>query len=331
MCFVKHVVRYGVIAALVGGTAALVAGPERVHALITQTRQHVNSAIDAQIDDPVALRSQMRELAGTYPERIASVQRDLAELRSQQAQLRQEAVVSDRVVALANADLDQMKGLLDKAQTTQTSLASGNQAAIVRVVFNNESMDVNGAYNKARQIQQVRDAYTTRGNDIQRDLGYLTQQEERLTKLESQLQQENADFQAQLWQMDRQCDSIARNDRLISMMEKRQKTIDEQSRYGANSLEQLAGRFADIRAKQEARLQTLGTGTTITNYEDRAKVELDAQRAYTPDVFSKPVAPVRPSVIEITPDSPTPIIPAPAHGSSVQAGGTSGSLASTSH
>lgn len=322
MCFVKHVVRYGVITALVGGTAALVAGPDRVHALITQTRQHVNSAIDAQIDDPIALRSQMRQLAGTYPERIASVERDLAELHSQQAQLKQESVVSDRVVALANADLDQMKGLLDKAQATQTSLAADNHAAIVRVVFNNESLDVNGAYAKARSIQQVRDAYTTRANDIQRDLGYLGQQEERLTKLQAQLQQENADFQAQLWQMDRQVDSIARNDRLISMMEKRQKTLDDQGRYGADSLQQLSGRFADIRAKQEARLQTLGTGTAINNYEDRAKLELDAQRAYNPGVFDKPAAPITPSVIEITPDSPA------AHTTSVQGNAQPKTLAS---
>ncbi len=327
MCFVKHVVRYGVIAALVGGTAALVAGPDRVQALLTQTRQHVNSAIDAQIDDPIALRSQMRQLAGTYPERIASVERDLAELRAQQAQLRQESVVSDRVVALANADLDQMKGLLDKAQATQANLSASNQATIVRVVFNSESLDVNGAFSKARSIQQVRDAYTTRANDIQRDLGYLGQQEERLTKLQTQLQQENADFQAQLWQMDRQVDSIARNDRLITMMEKRQKTIDEQGRYGANSLEQLAGRFADIRVKQEARLQILGTGTAINNYEDRAKLELDAQRAYHPGVFDQPAAPITPSVIEITPDSPLSPV-SPARGTSVQGKLLPGTLAS---
>jgi len=301
--FVKHVVRYAVIAGLVGGTAALVAGPDRLGALMSQTRRSINTAIDSQIQDPVALRTQMHKLSGEYPERIAAVERDLNELRTQQAQLRQEALVSQRVVAMASADLDQLKGLLGKAEITQTSADPTGGARIIRVVFNREPLEVKDAYAKARSIQQIRDAYSTRSTEIERDLGYIDQQEQRLTQLQGQLQQEYTDFQAQMWQMDRQVDTIARNDRLIDMMEKRQRTIDEQGRYGATSLQNLASRFADIRSKQEARLQTLGQSTSINQYEDRAKLELDAQRTY--ETQSDALAPVKPTptVIEITPDT----------------------------
>jgi hypothetical protein len=310
MAFFKHVVRYGVITALVAGTAAVIAGPDRVCALASQAREGINSTIDAQIEDPVALRQQMRRLAGEYPERIAAVQRDLAELKSQQMQLKGEAEVSDRVVELAGADLDQIRGLIGRAEVAQTSATGGAQ--IVRVRFDEESLDMKQAYTKARSIQQVHDAYAQRASDIQRDLGYLSQQEARLTQLLDQLQQEHTDFQTQMWQMDRQVDTIARNDRLITMMEKRQRTLDQQGRYGADSLQQLSSRFADIRSRQEAQLETLSQSSNINTYEDKAKLQIDAQRAYKSSVTTvRPAAP-KPTVIEITPGdltSPPPAEP----------------------
>lgn len=302
MELMKHVVRYAVITGLVGGAAVAVAGPERVGALFDQTRGKINAVIDSQIEDPVALRSQMRQLEGEYPKRIAEVRGDLAELQQQVAQLKREREVSGRVVDLASADLSQIQGMITRAETTQAS-ASGNQ--IVKVVFANESIELKDAYGKANRIRQVQAAYSNRANDIDRDLGYLAQQESRLASLLNQLETEHTEFQSQLWQMDRQVDSIARNDRLIGMMEKRQRTIDDQSRYGAHSLDQLSGKFADIRAKQEARLESLGTGASTLNYEDRAKFDIDAEKATSdPTAAGALVAPrTRPTVIEIRPEA----------------------------
>ncbi len=318
MAVCKNVVRYGVIAALVAGTAAVVAGPDRLGALLTQTRGQVQGAIDGHISDPVALRAQIRSLEGQYPGRIAEVRGDLAELREQQRQLTRELEVSHRVVALAQQDLEQIQDLIARGEAASTT----GEGAIVRVVFNNERIDLKDAYAKAQRISQVQAAYSNRVNDIERDMGYLGTQEQRLSGLLDQLSTEHAEFQAQVWMMDRQIDSIARNDRLIKMMEKRQRTIDEQSRYSAHSLDQLAGRFADIRAKQEAKLETLGTPGTSLNYEDRAKMELDSKRAtegpaagamenFKPSSL-KPLT--RPSVIEIRPESrkaPAPEVEAP--------------------
>jgi predicted RNase H-like nuclease (RuvC/YqgF family) len=297
----KNLVRYGVIAGLVGGTALVVATPERIGALFTQTQDHINAAIDKHIEDPVALRGQMKKLEGEYPSRIAEVRGDLAELKEQQSQLKRELAVSDRVVSLAQGDMDQMHGLISRAEEAQAAAQAAGENQVVRVVFANESIPLKDAYGKATRIQQVQTAYTTRANDIQRDLGYLDQQEQRLTGLLNQLETEYTEFQSQMWQMDRQVDSISRNDRLIAMMEKRQQTLDEQSRYHAHSLDQLAGRFADIRAKQEARLEALGSSTTTINYEDRAKFDLDARKPFEhKDQEARPVVPA-PTVIEITP------------------------------
>lgn len=315
MSFSKTFVRYAVITGLVGGTALVVAGPERLSALATQTRSHITCAIDKHIEDPVALRAQLKSLEGTYPERIAEVRGDLAELREQKAQLQRELEVSNRVVELSSRDLETLEAMIAKAEGVMDGgvhLAStgGEFQAMptVRLAFNGESLGLKEAYARTQKIQQVHNAYANRAADIERDLGYLNTQEERLSKLCEQLTTEHQEFQAQMWALDRQVDSIARNDRMISMMEKRQRTIDEQSRYSANSLDQLQGRFADIRAKQEAKLETFGGVSTGVNYEDRAKVDIDTRKSYhkyegdtiKPSNFGKKLS--RGAVIHITPD-----------------------------
>lgn len=269
--FTKTVVRWAVITGLVGGAAVVIAGPERVGALVTQTRGKINAGLDRAIEDPVALRAQLKSLEGQYPERIAEVRGDLAELQAQVAQLNRDLQVSERVVALADQDLSRLQTQLTRAEAAQDGVT------LVRLVFDGEQLDLKDARARAAKIQQVRNAYSSKAADIQRDLGYLTQQEQRLTQLAGQLESEHAEYQTQMWQLDRQVDAIARNERMIGMMEKRQATIDEHSRYRANSLDQLTSRMADIRARQEAKLETLGHGQAQSSYEDRAKIDLDSR------------------------------------------------------
>lgn len=296
----KNIVRYGVLTALVAGTAAVVVGPDTFGALLRQTRDDVREVAAKQVRDPVALRAQIRSLAEEYPNRIADVRGDLAELREQVRQLTREQEVSERVVALANDDLAQMQGMIAHAESAQIN----NPGHVVRVVFAQESLDLKDAYTKAQRVQQVQEAYINRHAEIERDLGYLAQQEQRLVSLLDQLETENAQFQAQMWQLDRQIDSINRNERLITMMEKRQRSLDEHGSMRAHSLDQIAAKFADVRAKQEARLEALSTSGTVNNYEDRAKVQIDAEkslRPITPTTLERQTR-FRPAVIEIRPE-----------------------------
>jgi NAD(P)H-nitrite reductase large subunit len=94
-----------------------------------------------------------------------------------------------------------------------------------------------------------------------------------LTKLET----EQREFQAQMFQLDRQIDAIARNDRLIDVMQEREETIEEHSRFEAASLDQFQSKMADIRAGQEAQLERLASAEERTSYEEMAKQQLDAR------------------------------------------------------
>lgn len=303
MCIVKSVMRIAVVGGLATGVAVLVAGPERVAALAGQCRQAVCDKIDQNIEDPVALRAQLRTLEAEYPKRITSVRADLAELEAQMAELERDRNVSQRVVEMASADLTELKDMLSRAENARTEAPT----AVINVRFDNQAISLDQAYSRATQINNTLNVYSTRAADADRDVGFLAQQKERLTELLSTLETERAQFQAQIWQLDGQIEMIARNEKLIDIVEKRQESIDRHSQFEAVSLEQITGRMAKIRAEQESRLQSLAAHTETTNYEKKAKVMLDTENTAR-EVFhrSEKVAPVAPlqGKIEILPQTP---------------------------
>jgi hypothetical protein len=322
MAFSKTIVRVGVISALAAVAGLAIVGPVRARLLVDKVGTNINSVVDSCIDDPAALRAQIRELESQYAPRIAAVRTDLAQLRQQSAELRREQQVAQRVVDLAQADLGKLHGMLAQAQNlteTQAAIASAasysdepsglaaDPATEIRINFNHESLSLDQAMTKAARVEQVVTTYTARQAEIDRDLGYMGEQEKRLADLGDKLEAERAEFQTQLAALDHQIDAIARNDRLITIMEKRQETIDRNSRYEAGSLENLKGRLAEMRTKQEAQLESLGKGGVTENYEAKAKIDLDARtRAKKPAGFTT-VQP-RKQIIEINPGT---VIPAP--------------------
>lgn len=297
----KTVVRAGLVTALAGGVAVAVAGPDTVRAFLHQARGNVQTAIGSQISDPVALRSQMQSLAEQYPARIAEVKGDLAELNEQITQLQREQSVARKVVAMADADLSGMRDVLARAEAAKIEAGT----SLVRVRFEDEKspMSLDDAYGKANRVTQLRNAYATKVGDVDRDLGYLSQQKERLENLLTQLSTEHTEFQSQLFSLNQQVEAIQRNDRMIDMMEKRQASMDKHSRYRASSIDDVKGRLADIRAKQEAKLDAFGQATDVRNYENAAKYLLDNEGGSA--IKSKITTPkqieIRPSVIEIGP------------------------------
>lgn len=279
----KTMFRVGLITAACGGAAVLIAGEERVGALISTAHHHVVDAIDSNIDDPTALRKQLREMEREYPERISQVRGDLAELNQQIAQLEKEQAIAERVVALAEQDVAQLAPLLDEAQVVGLVEHTGYSEGVRNVVsirFDNRTWTVSQAANRLQQINQTKVAYANRAADSAHDLVYLRQQGERLDELMAQLEGEQAQFQSQLWQLDRQVDSIARNERLIDMLGKRNRTLDECSRYEAVSFDQLRGKLDEVRARQQASLDQLTGEARQMDYEDVAKMQLQVEDGF---------------------------------------------------
>ena len=262
MC--KKVIRTGVVGGILAGAAVgatvLLAGPERSAAIFDQLQENVVETIDANLDDPVALRAQLRELESEYPERISALRGDLGELQSQIGQLERERQISDRVVQLAPRDLDSM-GIEDGAV-----LASNGNGYLEQQTRS-----------RARQIRQTQAVYSSRASEAAHDLVYLRQQEERMIELLGQIEGEYSNFQAQLWQLERQVDAIARNERLIGLMEERQQTIDELSRFEVVSLDHMVSKLTEMRSRQEAELEFLSEDQRRMDYESVAKMQLEGE------------------------------------------------------
>lgn len=289
MGFFKTMVRVGVVVALVGSAAALIAGPRRVGMLFDKMRDSVNEHVDAAIDDPTALRSQLRELEEQYPERISELRGDLAELQEQERQIQRDLAVAQRVVQLADADVGALQPLVAQAQAASAEAEPGT---VVTVRFADAALDMDEATGRLTRIVQTRSAYASRASDASRDLTYLGQQKDRLEQLLTQLESERNEFRSQIWQLDRQVDTIARNDRLIELMQRRQKTMDECGRYEAGSLAQVQSRIAEVRSKQESQLEMLSSDQERLDYEDVARLQVDTAPAQ-----AKPEKPVQ--VLEI--------------------------------
>ncbi len=305
MSLTKGIIRFGIIGALALGTGVVVAewaSPGSVHAIAGQAKGAISRTIDSNVEDPVALRAQIRDLEAEYPEKIADVRSDLVDVQQQIAQLQHEKSVSEKVVALTESDLSVLGSGIEEARAVQTA----NQGVVVKISFQSRSLGINDAFARRDQIDQTRSFHASRVAELETDLGYLTQQEEQLSTLLTRLETERSEFQAQLFQLDAQVDAIDRNERLITMMEDRQETIEEHTRYQAHSLDQLHGRLASIRAKQQARLESIATSTQARDYEAEAKFLID--RNGSTATSETEVSPTRelqiePQVIEITPSA----------------------------
>jgi len=256
-----------VLLGLAGVGAFALMGQHRSHAVVHELRDNVLDAIDSKISDPQAMRSQLREMEQEYPKRIAQVQGDLAELRHEMRQLEKESTVSTRVVALVDADIDRLETqLAAQVQSGEMRLAS--------VVVDERIYTPERARVRLMQMRNTRLAHANRAADARHDLTYLQKQSDRLEELLAKLEAERAEFQTQILALTRQIDAIARNDRLITLLEKRNRTIEECTRYEAVSLDQITGRLEQIKTRQEAELDMLASSERATDYEGLARLQI---------------------------------------------------------
>ena len=275
-CHFKGLVRttlFGaVLLAAIAGGAALVVGPARVEAALYQATGRIEQFVDQRIDDPVALRRKLADLEQRYPERIQHVRRDLGELNQEIARVQREQAVSQRVVELVDQALAARAPAVREAQEL-----TGGRAALAAVAFDDEVLSLGRAKSKLSQIERTRAAHVARAADAAHNLKYLRQQEGRFHELLEQLESEHVQLTTQLVQLEREVESIARNERLIELLKRRQRTLDDHSRYEAVSLGQITAELARIKTEQEARLDQLAATRELTSYEDLASSQLGGE------------------------------------------------------
>ncbi len=270
MSFTRSILRWGLISGLALGGLTLLIGPHKVAAGLHQIRSQVQMVVDRAVDEPAALRHQLERMADQYPDRIATVRGELAEVGHQLAQFHRDADISNRVVALTTEDLTELKTLVVRAESS-----SDVRAVFVR--FKGVRFDVPQAYTEAHRINDVRINYQDRAASNVQQISMLTEQKSRLTDICDRLESEYATFQTQMWQLDSQIDAIERNERLIKMTEDLQATLDSYDRWGEiGNLKQLEGKLAELRTIQKAQLDTLRQTGLRIDYAKEAASQIDS-------------------------------------------------------
>lgn len=282
MCILKTVTRIAVVGGLVAGAALLIAGPQRVGAMASQLRTAVNDRIDQHIDDPVAARAQLERLAAQYPQQLASFRNELASLRTEIGEVEREKTVSQRVVAMAQSDLSELQARLARAEDARGE----HPHATIQVAFNNRELNLDDAYTKATQVARTVNSYEARVSHSVDALAHLREQEGTIVEIINDLEAEHAQFQAQLWQIENDLDLFERQEKLVKMVEKRQKAINGYERYDAGNLDTFMDRISTMRAEQEARLKAATNRINTSTYEDRARAMLNSEKN-AKDVYEK--------------------------------------------
>ncbi|MDG2054052.1 MAG: hypothetical protein P8J86_05025 [Phycisphaerales bacterium] len=266
----RFIFRWGLITGVVTGATVLIVGPERVWGGLAQIKAKAQSVVDYYIDDPIALRHQLQNLASEYPDRIADVQGELATVEHQLLEIQRDIDIADQVVGLTTTDLSDLRDLVARAEAEQTRAVTP-----VAIRYEGSRFNLSQAYTEARRIQSVKNTYDDRRAQDRQQLKFLEQQQQQLINIMAQLETEYATFQTKLWQIDRQINTIERNDRLIELTEQQQATLASYDRLGnVNNLKQIEGRLAELRAVQEATLRTLAKKDVNKDYEARAAMGL---------------------------------------------------------
>jgi hypothetical protein len=270
MTLCKTIVRWTIVAGLALGGITLIIGPERVEATFGAIQTQATALVDGYIDveEAQALRSRLHELAEAYPDRIAEIRGEVARVETQLEQFAHDADVARRVVAMTGADLEQL------ALKVQSAERGGVRT--VSLVSGDAGVNLDVAYREGRRIKGIHETYQERLVSDQRQITMLETQRERLAALLEQIEDEFADYQAQVWQLDRQIDSIQRNDRLIALTESQQATLRAfESPGNAEGLRAIETRLAELQAVQEGTLQALTERGRQNEYEHRAQMMLN--------------------------------------------------------
>ena len=269
----RFIVRWGIIGGLAVGGITLLVGPQRVMACLDQLRQEANSVVENLVDDPVALRRQLDDLAKQYPTRIADVRGEIARLEQQLEQFLRDEKIAKRVVELTTVDLDILRELVDEAES-MLPVDGGH----VSIRFEGVRYNLESAYSEGRRIRTVRANYEDRLASDRRQMGLLNEQRTRLGELLEKIEHEHETYRAQLWQLDREIDAIERNDHIIAMVEQQQQTLSGFDRFGsAGNLDQVRAKLAEIRTVQESTIHALTDSSTGSDYETRARYDTSDQ------------------------------------------------------
>lgn len=279
----KTLFRTALIGGLALGGLTLVVGPQRVAGGYHQVRHTVVSWFDDNVQDPVLLRQQLKQLKEQYPERLRKLTRALAEVEGELELKQFNRQVAVNSIEIAKDDLASLRGLVGTAQAQLAAYDGSGRDVLIR--FQGSNISVNQAYDRAQKIKQSATNNQDKVAHYDRELEILETYRARLVEQKTKLDKEFTSFQNQLWHIQSQIDQIERNESLIGLMEECNEGLAQFDKFEVKSLDQLSNRLAAIQKEQDAIYDALAVQGTADSIEDRAREAMRQQESFG-DVFS---------------------------------------------
>jgi len=160
-CFTRCILRYGMVSGLALGGLTLWFGPHAVMSKMAQVRDKAHSVI-TDSDDPMVLRRQLAGLADEYPDRIAEVRGEIAEVDHQIGQFERDVDIARLVVADTTEDLKILKALVSRAESQiQSQIQTASHRSVV-IRHDGMRFDLDEAYVEGKRINNDRNNYSDR-------------------------------------------------------------------------------------------------------------------------------------------------------------------------
>jgi len=269
--FMRSIIKWGVVGGL--GVVALMAvvGTTRIKTAFWSVRDHIRTNVDELVDTRVALRHEVEKLKNEYPKRIAeiriqqrSVDRDISQCEKQLHQ-------GEEVVAIARGDIEVLRSRLDLADADADGISPRP------IEFRAQRLTRGAALTRAAEAADVAANYEERVFDLRNERKLLFDEKARLAADRASMEQEYAQFQAEVTTIGRDIDSLERKEKLVALTERRRGEREDLFADRASSLNVLKERLARKKIELEEQLKGMNSFGGANEYEARARLRLAAR------------------------------------------------------
>lgn len=255
----------GVVVIVVMGTLV---GRDRVKNALLSVRDHLRSNVDDLVDTRVALRAEIRTLEKEYPERIADLRCQLAEVEKDIAGCGDDHRLCEEVVTLCDGDVAVLRGRLEARDAD----ADGLGEAVVE--FRSERLPRSDALLRAGRIAETAESYRARLAELDRERQHLSRERLQLSTDLAETEREYRQFQAEIGTMLRELDSLKRKEELIARAERQRDAAGDSYSIRASALENIQTRIEKKKIELTERLDGYRSLRSGNEYEARARLNL---------------------------------------------------------
>lgn len=260
----KRLIKSLVIGAVLSAGTVGFLGMPRLAAMWAQAHGFVVGCIDDELSARVKLRAQIGDLKERLPSEIAALHGELQGVEVESSKLEREASIARRVIQLASAD---------KA-SFGTELAAAKLVAVKYPGSPLSSGDVRRASDRVVQAESTIGMYAGQLEKLEVQIEFLASQKSCLSALIEDRELELVDFNERVALLEQEVETIERNERLIAWIEAREAKASPSSSFEAVSLDDLLGKFAQVRDNQSVALARLTEDSRNRDYERTARREM---------------------------------------------------------